>query len=138
MSHSIALVNITDGTVQGHKAGCADLTRGALRKHGSEVWNLEVDSKLEAWENYNEDFLAECDDFDGDCDHENAVCSHSWSITWLPCAKQVPVHAEAPKVVEPSKEVKRGPKWTYLFIDGVQVLEVRTELADQVLATFGL
>ena len=144
MSHNIALVNITDGTVHGHKAGCADLKRGTLRKHADQAWEFEVADKADAWFSYNSDFLAEGGE------------DNAYEIQWAPCAKHVPEgdnHAryeaafgETTPIAyqteitthEPVMEVKRGRKWTYLHIDGVQVLEVRTELADQVLATFGL
>jgi hypothetical protein len=56
-SFEVTLVNITDGSVQGHKAGCADLTRGNLRKHAEEPWTLEVTDKAQAWFEYNADFL---------------------------------------------------------------------------------
>lgn len=76
--YTVALVNITDGTVSGHKAGCADLKRGNLRKHADEVWELEVSSKMAAFADYNTDFIAE-----GGVDN-------GWPITWAACAKHVP------------------------------------------------
>lgn len=78
MGYEIALVNITDGTVQGHKAGCADLKRGNLRKHAADVWEFPVDDKAEAWLNYNSDFLAEGGE------------DNAYEIQWSPCAKHVP------------------------------------------------
>ena len=134
MSHSIAIVNLADGTVQAHKAGCADLSRGTLRRHASEAWNLEVDTRHEAWVEYNIDFL------------EEGPESGQYEITWLPCAKHVPqgeadtyeTWAAGSEVVEETKPVvthKRGPKWSYIFVDGVQVAEVRSNLLDPVLAT---
>lgn len=80
MSHAIALVNLADGTVAGHKAGCSDLKRG---KHGpkqqqDEPWEFEVETKAEAWYAYNSDFIAEGGP-------ENA-----YEIDWAPCTKRVP------------------------------------------------
>lgn len=75
MTHSIALVNMRDGSVQGHKAGCADLKRGA-RKFADEPWTFDVESKADARFNYNADF-----DYDVDGWYE---------IEWLPCANHVP------------------------------------------------
>lgn len=72
----VALVNITDGTVQGHKAGCADLKRGKLRKHAEEAWTLDVESKAQAAAEYNADFDYEVDGW--------------YEIEWAPCAKAVP------------------------------------------------
>lgn len=136
MSHSIAIVNIADGSVQGHKAGCADLSRGKLRKHAADVWNLEVDTKHEAWVAYNEDFLAEGPE------------SGQYDINWLPCAKHVPQGTEdtyeawlAEQDEAPAEEPKPvvthkvGPKWAYIYVDGVQVAEVRSQFFDAVLAT---
>lgn len=139
MSHSIALVNITDGTVQGHKAGCADLSRGKLRRHANEVWNLEVETKHEAWAEYNADFLAEGPE------------SGQYEINWLPCTKHVPqgnedtyeawdaeqdeehgqiaedVLAEIVAPVNPTTTVKRGTKWTYVYVGGELVAEIRND-----------
>ena len=110
---AVALVNITDGTVQGHKAGCADLSRGKLRKHADEVWNLEVSSKAEAREAYNADFDEETDGW--------------YDIEWAPCAKHVPAEAEVAEEL-PTTTVKRGAKWTYLYAaDGTLIAELRND-----------
>lgn len=142
MSHSIALVNITDGTVHGHKAGCADLTRGKLRRHADEAWTFDVETKADAWFAYNSDFLAEGGE------------DNAYTINWAPCAKHVPegdthevyvqnfgeehtpvAYQEAVVTHEPVLEIKRGPKWTYVFVDGKQVMEIRSELADSALSS---
>ena len=144
MSHNIALVNITDGSVQGHKAGCADLSRGKLRRHADQVWNMEVETKHEAWVAYNGDFLAEGPE------------SGQYEIQWLPCAKHVPQgtedtyeaweaeslagidkvwdaeseHGQIAEVVapvSPTTTVKRGTKWTYVYVDGELVAEIRND-----------
>ena len=68
MTFSITLANMTDGTVQGHKAGCRDLTTSRTRKGRSvrvvaeSLWTLEVETKREAFLGYNADFLAEGQD----------------------------------------------------------------------------
>lgn len=82
--HSVTLVNITDGTVHGHKAGCADLKRGNLRKHAEGKFTLEVESKAVAWETYNADFIPEAI-ADG-----MPVESSAYEIEWAPCANHVP------------------------------------------------
>lgn len=81
-THQVALVNISDGSVQGHRAGCADLTRGNLRRHASEAWTLRVVDKAHAWLEYNSDFLAEGGE------------DNAWPIDWKPCADHVPAGDE--------------------------------------------
>lgn len=136
--HNIALISISDGDVQGHKAGCADLTRGKARR--STAWEFEVEDKAHAWLDYNSDFLAEGGE------------DNAYHIHWLPCAKRVPegdTHARyqaafgedhtpvAYQTPEAKTDVtvKRGPKWSYIFVNGEQVMEVRSTLVDAVLAT---
>lgn len=131
MSHSIALVNIYDGTVQGHKAGCADLSRGQLRRHADQAWNLEVEHKHEAWISYNIDFLNEGEE------------SGAYDIDWKACTKHVPQGpedtyavwaAEFPQVEQkPVVTTKVGPKWAYIYVDGEQVAEVKSQFVDAVL-----
>lgn len=80
----ITLVNMTDGSVQGHRAGCADLTRkgrGKVRQ-ANEPWTFSVADKHEAWAEYNSDFLAEGPE------------SGNYQIDWLPCAGDVPQGAD--------------------------------------------
>lgn len=99
--YNVALVNMTDGSVQGHKAGCADLKKHANKRHfADEAWELEVSSKNEAWLNYNSDFLAECYTHDDVCDESKSVCANAYDIKWLPCANHVP---EFDSPVESSK-----------------------------------
>jgi hypothetical protein len=116
----VAVMNMKDGSVQVHGAGCADLKRGknfAEKFQADEVWDC-IDRE-DIREAYNADFDEETDGW--------------YDMTWMPCASHVPDRTEAP--VEESKvEVKRGPKWTYIHVNGVQVMEVRSEFADQVLA----
>ncbi len=69
----ITLINMADGSVAGHRAGCRDIKRNA--KHVS-TWTFEVSSKAEARAEYNTDFDEETDGW--------------YSIDWLPCADQVP------------------------------------------------
>lgn len=80
----ITLVNMTDGSVQGHKAGCADLTRRRRTKvrQANEPWTFSVTSKHDAWTEYNSDFLAEGPE------------SGNYQIDWLPCADEVPQGAD--------------------------------------------
>jgi hypothetical protein len=92
-TYLVTLANTNDGTVHGHKAGCADLKRGAAyRNHKDEQFEIEVSTKREAWLDYNADFIAEGGE-------ENA-----WPVEWLPCADHVPADAAAP--VEPAAPKK--------------------------------
>ena len=102
----ITLRNMTDGSIEGHAAGCADLKRKAKRGHAQpsdEPWTFTVATKHEAWTEYNSDFLAEHDP-EPECDHDAGTCGHAWSINWLPCADDVPETATEVKAkVEPFK-----------------------------------
>lgn len=117
----VAVMNMKDGSVQVHGAGCADLKRGknfAEKFQADEVWDC-IDRE-DIREAYNADFDEETDGW--------------YDMTWMPCASHVPAREETPVVEESKVEVKRGPKWTYIHVNGVQVMEVRSEFADQVLA----
>jgi hypothetical protein len=77
----VTLQNMSDGSVQGHRTGCADINkrrRNAKVQPGDEPWPLTVQHKHEAWVNYNSDFLAEGPE------------SGQYNIDWLPCADGVP------------------------------------------------
>jgi hypothetical protein len=82
MSVAIALVNMRDGSVQGHKAGCRDLKQTA--HHADTPWVFRVDDKFEAFEAYNTDFIAESE-ANGDDPYSNC-----YKIDWLPCTKHIP------------------------------------------------
>lgn len=75
----VTLMNMRDGSVQGHGAGCADLKRGKAKfaepMQATEVW--DVVTKADAWLSYNSDFLAEGGE------------SNAYEIDWLPCAKHI-------------------------------------------------
>jgi hypothetical protein len=92
----VVLRNMTDGSVEGHAAGCADLKRKAKRgaaQPSDEPWALTVSSKHEAWAEYNADFIAECEQGAEGAEHDHEKdedCDHSWGINWLPCADAVP------------------------------------------------
>lgn len=108
-THPVALVNMKDGSIHGHKAGCADLKQ--TRDHEDTPWTMEVESKHIAWLTYNSDFLAECDEHEDFCNEDRGICSHAWDIHWAPCADHVPSGEEgAPEVTKPEVEV-RGTKF---------------------------
>lgn len=145
--YQVVLMNMKDGSVQGHAAGCADLKRGVHKfaePYQAEDGLWDVETKIDAWYAYNADFFAECYEHEN-CDETKGICANAYDIKWLPCANHVPAEPEVEEtndevivLDEPKKtdvEVKRGRKWTYIFVNGEQVMEVRTELADQVLAT---
>lgn len=140
----VVTMNMRDGSVQGHIHGCADLKRGVKKfAEPSQADDfMDVETKADAWLDYNSDFLAE-----GGPDN-------AYDIQWLPCAKAVPegdtqaayeaafgeehtpvAYQSEVVTAETTVTVKRGPKWTYIFVNGEQVMEVRSHLADQVLAT---
>ena len=105
-THTIALVNMKDGSVQGHEAGCADLKHKS--KQADEPYTLDVTTKHDAWMDYNDDFLAECDEHEDFCNEDRGICSNAWDIHWSPCADHVPSGEEtstpepaAPKPVAP-------------------------------------
>lgn len=141
--YQVTLMNMRDGSVQGHRAGCADLKRG-VRKYAEpsqadDVW--DVKTKADAWMSYNSDFLAEGGE-------ENA-----YSIEWLPCTKhiaegdtheayvaefgedEVPLEDVA-SAVERSQDVtvKRGRKWSYIYRGEELLAEVRNDAVEAVIA----
>jgi len=124
----VALMNMRDGSVQGHAAGCNDLKRGIAKfaepHQAEDIW--DVLSKQQAREGYNADFDEETDGW--------------YDIEWLPCAKHVPAtHEEEAPADEPGSDfavdgvtVKVGRKWTYMYLDGVLIAEVLNEQAETV------
>lgn len=93
--YNVVIQNMTDGTVQGHIAGCSDIGK---RKRGKanpsdEPWELGVTSKRDAYLEYNSDFIAESGTEEG-----------HWEIEWLPCADSVPEDD-----TQPEPETKREP-----------------------------
>ena len=130
MTFSVTLANMTDGTVQGHKAGCRDLTTSRTRKGRSvrvvaeSLWTIEVETKRDAFLDYNADFLAEGQDEDD-----------VYQIEWAPCTDEVPAvdyRAEAEAVADtPAATVKRGRKWTNIYAaDGSLLAEIRNDACD--------
>lgn len=82
-TYKVQLVNMTDGSVCGHKAGCSDLKKLAQRHDVLPV--EEIATKHDAWLDYNSDFLAEG--------------SGAYDIDWKACANHVPA-GEADVVAE--------------------------------------
>lgn len=70
----VQLVNMTNGSVTGHKAGCSDLKKLAQRHDVLPV--EETTSKLRTYLEYNADFIAEN--------------SGAHDIDWKACANHVP------------------------------------------------
>lgn len=74
-TYALQLVNMTDGTTAGHKAGCSDLKKLAQRH---EVLDVEHHAtKYDAWLDYNYDFIA-----------EGLMACHD--IEWKACANHIP------------------------------------------------
>lgn len=144
--YQVTLMNMGDGSVQGHAAGCADLKRGKAKyaepTQADEVW--DVVTKADAWLTYNADFLAEGGE------------DNAYEIEWLPCAKHIDegdtheayvaefgdvpqeafnTQAEELPAEAPSVTVKVGRIWTYVYAaDGSLLAEVRTEASAAVVA----
>lgn len=78
----VQLVNVTNGTVAGHKAGCSDLKKLAQRHDVLEV--QEVHDKQEVHDDYNADFIAEGGE------------DNAYEIDWKACANHVPDATEVP------------------------------------------
>ena len=132
----IVTMNMKDGSVQGHAAGCADLKRGKAKfaepKQAGCVQH--VNSKWEAWEDYNSDFIAEHDHADT-CDPENGLCDNAYEIEWLPCADHVPSHpapAKPAKKAAAKLEMKNTGKYTRFYVGGKEVSYVPNELAAEI------
>lgn len=87
-THRVTLINMADGSVQGHRAGCADIARG--KGHADTPWTLEVTTKAEAREAYNGDFDEEIDGW--------------YDIDWLPCAQFVPESITTPDTTTTTNE----------------------------------
>jgi hypothetical protein len=121
MNHLIAIVNMTDGSVQAHKAGCKDLSRKSRKGVGfaDEAWELEVTDREEAREAYNADFDEETDGW--------------YDIEWLPCASHVPDREEAEEATVETT-IKVCGKWTRFYQNGVEVGRVHNDAADAVFA----
>lgn len=133
--YQVVLMNMRDGSVQGHAAGCADLKRGKAKfaepMQADEVWDVEV--KEDAREAYNADFDEETDGW--------------YDIDWLPCANHIPAQREVTldqvaDAIErsqgkPEVTTRVGRKWTYVFVDGEEVAYVRNDMVALVLATLG-
>jgi hypothetical protein len=76
----VELLNRADGSVDGHRHGCADIARIARKERIDRSGSWEVTSKRQAFLDYNADFIEEAD---GDE-------SNTYEINWLPCADHVP------------------------------------------------
>lgn len=136
----IVTMNMRDGSVQGHAAGCADLKRGVRKfaEPDQADYPLPVANKHEAWLEYNADFIAE-HDHDG-CDVEAGHCDNAYTIEWLPCADHVPATAapakpkrsRAKKATAPKLEMKNTGKYTRFYVDGKEVSYVPNELAAEI------
>lgn len=76
-TYFIQLVNMKNGSVCGHKAGCSDLKKLATSGHA--VLDVhEVASKAESWYDYSADFI-----------NEGGVDS-AYEIEWKACASHIP------------------------------------------------
>jgi len=118
--YQVTVMNMRDGSVQVHGAGCADLKRGknfAEKYQADELWDC-VDRE-DIREAYNADFDEETDGW--------------YDMTWMPCASHVPDRTDyvADAVEKAQKDVtvttKVGRKWTYIYVGGELVAEVRND-----------
>lgn len=127
--YQVTVMNMVDGSVQVHGAGCADLKRGknfAEKYQANDVWDCK--DREDIREAYNADFDEETDGW--------------YDMTWMPCASHVPARTEdvtledVASAVERSQDVtvKRGRIWTYIYRGEDLLAEVRTDAADAVIA----
>lgn len=128
--YQVTVMNMTDGSVQVHGAGCADLKRGknfAEKYQATELWDC-IDRE-DIREAYNADFDEETDGW--------------YDMTWMPCASHVPARADyVADAIERSQDepvvtTRVGRKWTYVFVDGEEVAYVRNDMVALVLKTLG-
>jgi hypothetical protein len=74
----IVMMNMPDGSVEGHRAGCADLKRHAHKfaepDQAKDVWDYP--DRAAARADYNADFDEETDGW--------------YDIRWMPCAAGLP------------------------------------------------
>lgn len=129
----VAVMNMIDGSVQVHGAGCADLKRGknfAEKVQAEDVWDCK--DREDIREAYNADFDEETDGW--------------YDMTWMPCASHVPDRTEAPAEEPKADEtvavagvtIKVGRKWTYMYAaDGSLIAEIRNDAVDAVRALAG-
>jgi hypothetical protein len=152
MSNSITLVTDSYGSVHGHKAGCADIAKQVKKQHMSleeSTWTFDVDTKHEAWVNYNSDFLGEgsgaydiewkacanhieqgAEDTEEAWENESLAETNLWTVT-VETTKEL---VESPEVVT---TFKKGAKWTYVYVDGTLVAEIRNDQAHLIAAAVG-
>lgn len=100
----VVLVNNADGSVEGHLAGCADLKKvgKGKRDHDEATPSVRVQSKHEAWADFNADFIAEGGE------------SNAYAVDWQGCTSVVP-SVESAKAPEkpagaPSTDAKDSKK----------------------------
>ena len=109
----VVTMNMRDGSVQGHRAGCADLKRGTSKFAEPSQANdiLDVTSLHEAWVDYNADFLGECDTHEESCNEAHDACVNAYDIQWLPCVAGIPATVEeAEKAVSAKAPAKAKAK----------------------------
>ena len=92
--YGVGLVNMVDGSVQGHAAGCRDLRHSD--KHADMAWTLEVADKHEAFVAYNSDFIDEAE-----AEGAEDPFYNTYAINWLPCADHVPAGETATQEAAP-------------------------------------
>lgn len=92
-SYNVVLMNMTDGSVQGHAAGCADLKKRNRKfaEPSQADYPMKVVDCDAAREEYNADFDEETDGW--------------YDITWMPCAKAVPSREDRQRVEEFGEEL---------------------------------
>jgi hypothetical protein len=108
----VAVMNMRDGSVQVHGAGCADLKRGKnfAEKYDGEVWDC-IDRE-DIREAYNADFDEETEGW--------------YDMNWMPCASHVPDREEA--AADPVV-VRIGSKRTLITVNGEEVAYVLNQFA---------
>lgn len=143
-THAITLVDV-QGRIYGHKTGCRDLKRGRAANPMAEHMEFVGATKAETWYDFNSDFIAEggpenaydiewagCTKHiqDGDIDAlldalENEDEATEAEVVEFPA--QEAEEAAAAADAEFQVEAKVGRKWTYLFVGGELIAELRND-----------
>lgn len=110
----VTIVNMTDGTVQVHRPGCADIAKKFRAGRAEHKFTEVATSKYETWLDYNEDFLNECDDW-ADSDSTNA-----YDLEWKACCADLVT--DGPVIPRTMGEYRAllapaAPERTYTFAD---------------------
>jgi hypothetical protein len=122
----VTILNITDGSVEVHRKGCADIAKKVRAGVVDHKWNEAATSKYATWMDYNADFLDEQEDAPAD------ETTNSYDLRWVACCTDLvtdgPViprtmgqyretQAMLREKLAPVAPVAEAPERTYTFAD---------------------